>query len=344
MEKYILGGYTKRTNDGLKYLSFDPVAPEMTLSPTQSHHKNPTWVTLNSDQSMLLAIDSGQDKGGLTLLLKQGDGTFAPVAQAFETKVAGCHITYIDSYRLAYVSNYHEGSIDVYQVAQDKQSLALVDRYFHQGSSVHPNQQSPHVHMTQVSKDGAYLYACDLGTDKVYVYRFKNNGLLDLVSDLSFKPGTGPRHLALHPTHDLLYVIGELANTTTVVKVLADGQLAYDSTVVNVPSEQADDSAGAAIRINASGKQVYVSTRFADVITVFDVDAEGRLSHSQTIPSGGKTPRDFILSQDQTHLLCAHQDNDVLQVFAVSPTDGKLTALDLTITAPECVNIVPILD
>lgn len=340
METFLLGAYTRRVNDGIKCLNFDPINQTLDLSPTLSTHQSPTWITLNDTKTLMLTIDAEDGKGGLSLLTKDHEGNFQVRAQALETKASGCHITYLDTYHLAYVSNYHEGSIDVYQVSPNEQTLDLVERHFHTGSSVHANQQSPHVHMTHVSKDGSYLYSCDLGTDKVYTYSFKSDGRLDLVSELSLPAGTGPRHLVIHPTLDILYVIGELNNTTSVVKIETKGKLSYLGQVLNIPVDQVESSAGAAIKINKDGSTLYVSTRFADVITVFEIDGDGNLSHKQTIASGGKTPRDFCLDRDENYLLVPHQDNDVLQVFQIDPSNKALKALDLTIIAPECVNIV----
>lgn len=53
------------------------------------------------------------------------------------------------------------------------------------------------------SPDGKYLYASDLGNDKVYAFRYNPSKPQPLEADksrdVSFKHGSGPRHMVFSP-------------------------------------------------------------------------------------------------------------------------------------------------
>lgn len=340
METYLLGGYTRRINQAIYQLNlhhedgtFAPLEPVATLT-------NPTWLTLNQNQTLLFALDAEDDLAGLTLFKRQNDGTWQKVSSSFSTKSSGCHISFHEASQTAYVSNYHEGSIDLYQVKDDQ--IKFLTRYFHHGSSIHTNQDASHLHMTLLSKDQTQLYACDLGADQVYHYHILDNGELTLRDNLELPEGTGPRHLVHHPSLNRIYLIGELANTTWELGVTEDGRLQRLTYHLNIDPNLVKTSSGAAIKISQDGRHLYCSTRFADQITHFEVNPQGRLRKKQIISSGGKTPRDFSLSIEEDFLLVAHQDDDRLVLFERDVKTGFLTKTNQVLLAPECVNITPL--
>ena len=337
-QTYFLGGYTKRVNKGISSVTFDPSKTKFGPVIPVSALNNPTWLTLNENKDTLFAI-SKADKGGLTVLKKDANGIFITQSECFATEIPGCHISYHEATRTVYVSNYNHGSIDIYRYRETGE-LSFIEQVTHSGSSVHKNQQSPHVHMTLFSKDQSQLYVCDLGTDEVYVYDIQNDGLLSEFSVTKFPAGTGPRHITLHPTLDVAYVIGELGNTTSVVRINEDKTLTVINTIPNVDASEVETSAGAAIRITQDGQFLYCSTRFSNLITAFKVDSVGMLSEIQRISTYGEIPRDFILDETEKFLLIPHQDTDMITVLNRDTKSGLLKKAKVTALAPECVNIV----
>lgn len=338
LQTYYLGGYTKRVNKGISSVSFDPNKTKFGPVIPVAALNNPTWLTFNQKKDLLFAINK-EEKGGLTVLKKDANGIFIKQSECFATDVPGCHITYHEPTRTVYVSNYHEGSIDIYRYNENEE-LSLIDRVVHSGSSTHENQKSPHVHMTHFSKDQQQLYACDLGTDEVYVYNIKADGLLELFSVTIFPGGTGPRHITIHPKLSVAYVVGELNNTTTVVRINQDKTLTIINTLPNTIASHTETSAGAAIRVSSDGKFLYVSTRFNNIITVFKIDNVGMLTEIQKITTFGEIPRDFILDKKERFLLIPHQDSDFITVLSRDSKTGLLKKVKASAKAPECVNIV----
>ena len=76
------------------------------------------------------------------------------------------------------------------------------------------------------------------------------------------------------------------------------------------------------------------SVRGSDSLTVFRLDASGRLGKRTVVPSGGSTPRDFLPAGD--FLLAANQGSDEIIAFCRTP-DG-LQPMDCALPAihPTC--------
>ena len=96
--------------------------------------------------------------------------------------------------------------------------------------------------------------------------------------------------------------------------------------------------ASAAIRLSADERFLYVSTRFADVITVFALDGF-QAAPIQQVGSGGVHPRDFVLTPDGNYLLAANRTQGGLACFRLDPENGKIGALCSSVPAPEAVSI-----
>src|SRR5206468_2452747 len=89
----------------------------------------------------------------------------------------------------------------------------------HTGSSVDPSRQhEPHAHDVVLTPGDRFAVVADLGLDRLMVYRYDGAaGKLTANTPPSghVKPGSGPRHLALHPNGRFAYVINEMGNTIT---------------------------------------------------------------------------------------------------------------------------------
>ncbi|MGR5382405.1 beta-propeller fold lactonase family protein, partial [Vibrio harveyi] len=67
-------------------------------------------------------------------------------------------------------------------------------------------------HMMLFDPAGKHVLGTDLGTDRINVFAIEQ-GKLAPRDRAQLQPGSGPRHLALHPQGKLLYVINELDGT-----------------------------------------------------------------------------------------------------------------------------------
>ena len=274
--------------------------------------------------------------GELTLLNRASAGGPGPT-----------HIAVDPSGRTAVVANYDNGSIAALPILPDGHLGEPATYIEHKGKSIDPKRQDhPYAHSVDFSRDGRFLFSDDLGTDKLYGYAVDaaHSTLAPLdPSWVALKPGSGPRHFALHPDGRHAYVISEMASTVTVLNYNA-AQGSFDETALQtistLPAGFTGANSGAEIAVHPSGSFVYASNRGLDSVALFRVDAtSGRLSFVETVSTLGKTPRHFALDPSGRWLIAANQNSNSLVVFRVDPDTGRLTPAGSTvqIPAPVCV-------
>jgi 6-phosphogluconolactonase len=197
-------------------------------------------------------------------------------------------------------------------------------------------QSGPHGHETVLSPDGKSVFVADLGLDQILSY--KVGGLTP--NDPPFTKiaaGSGPRHLAFTPNGKFAYVMTEMTANVVAFKY-AGGKLEELQTLPT--AEMNSGVSGAEIAVHPSGKFVYSSTRGANLIDGFAIDAaKGTLTPIERTPSGGKTPRNFAIDPTGAFLLAANQDSDNVVVFRIDAKTGKLTPTGDILEAGSPVNV-----
>jgi len=205
--------------------------------------------------------------------------------------------------------------------------LELVDFVPHAGSGPDKSRQGgAHVHSVYASRNGKFAYACDLGQDLIFTYSVAEDGKLSEVSRVSTAPGSGPRHLAEHPSLSFVYSVQEMEQTVAVYLVDADGRLSLRQMLSLVPEDEAREGSKAAeIVMHPNGTALYVSNRGRlNTVTVFAVRADGLLEQSQQIKAP-RFPRGMALAQGGSLLLVASQEDTTVESFNVD-SDGRLTS------------------
>jgi 6-phosphogluconolactonase len=153
--------------------------------------------------------------------------------------------------------------------------------------------------------------------------------------------GSGPRHLAFHPTDPFVYVIGELDSTVTVLRRSPRAWRTVQ-TLSTLPTGFAGPNLGAEIAVAPSGRFVYASNRGHDSLATYVVDAEtGRLTLAGHTPTLGVCPRHFVIDSSGALLLVANQDSDTVVSFWIDPPDGALrpTGQIAQVKTPVCLQL-----
>lgn len=331
-----LGSYTKRESKGVHQTILDTDKKELSAVQLIAEVNSPTYITLNSDKSSLYTVSKEEEGAGLTAFTRQEDGQYKKRYSNTTEENTPCYIALDEENNLLFTASYHDGYVSVYK--ETESGIELTDRVQHVGSSVHENQDGPHVHYTDYTPDKKYLLVCDLGTDAVYSYSVSQQGKLKEVARYQTKPGSGPRHLVFHPNGHTVYLLDELSSEVEVLEYQSeDGSLTYQSRISMIPDSHTDFNSGAAIRVSADGKFVYASNRGHNSIVVYKVADDFSLSLVEYKPSEGDFPRDFNLTSDQAFLVVGHQNSDQLTLFGRDDETGKLNLLQKDVYAPECV-------
>ena len=295
--------------------------------------EHPSFLAIAPNHRFLYAISEGSDAAG------SGVSAFAIDAAAgklrlLNRKPAGgsgpCYVAVDAGGRNVLIANYNSGSVAVFPVASDgalRPASAFVQDH---GSSVNPDrQQGPHAHCLSPGPEDRFAFACDLGLDKVMIFRFDaGTGSLAPAEPpfAAVKPGSGPRHIAFHPSGRWAYVINEMASTLSVFAYdPASGALREIQTESTLPKDFSGENTGAEVAVHPSGRFVYGSNRGDDSIAVFGCDpASGRLAFIERVPAGGKTPRQFEIDPTGGYLLAANQSSATVVVFSIDKSDGRL--------------------
>ena len=208
---------------------------------------------------------------------------------------------------------------------------------------------SAHVHSVVSSPDGKFVFANDLGADKIFVYQYDPaaNAEHPLVAAnpaaVELPAGSGPRHLLFSKDGKHAYLTTEMSAQVFVFDY-ADGQLKQRQVVDLAHGQPQEKRAAGALHTSADGKFLYVSNRGkANELLVFAIDpATGELSEIQRRSVEGDHPREFTLSPNGKFLLVANQMSNAIVVIERDAKTGKLgkTVQTLPMDAPSDVKFI----
>jgi len=251
------------------------------------------------------------------------------------------HLCISDDKQYIFAANYHTGSTASYQL-----SNSLIDhkvsavRHTGLGPDLLKRQTGPHVHNVGFTPDRKYLYAVDLGADKVVMYRFPEGRLVEAEDrTLSVLAGSGPRHMIFSKDGRYAYLVNEIANSIMVFKY-TEGRYSLQQVLSTIPKHFKGFSAAAAIRLTSTGKHLLVSNRGHDSIALYRVNrTNGKLSLLYMVHTG-KEPRDFNIIDDK-YVIVASQNDNKLQLMTFDEDNEKLllTEEELEIPQPVCVTL-----
>ncbi|RUR94974.1 lactonase family protein [Bacillus velezensis] len=346
MAKYIgyAGTYTKGGSEGIYCFELDTEAKRLSRPKLAAKLGNPTYVTPNSDNSMLYSIEKADGKGGVAAYqIHQNSGELTFVNHQLIEGPSPCHISIDDKHEYVLTANYHSGKVHAFPVNEDGSLREPAAEAAHTGTGPHERQEKPHTHFAGYTPEHNYIAAVDLGTDTLYTYQMKNGSLTE-VKTHSFAPGSGPRHIVFHPAEKYAYVMTEISNEVIALEYNPTlGEFRELQVISALPEGFTDKSQGSAIRISKDGRFLYAANRGHDTIAIFKINQySGELSLIEWVPTEGNWPRDFAFDPSETFLVASNEETGNLVLFERDPETGKLTLLqsDIPVPYPVCVSFL----
>ena len=348
------GTYTGKGSQGIYACRFRPSTGKLTPIELAAETVNPSFLAADPAQRYLFAANEIGDyqhsrSGSVSsFAIDRHSGKLQPLNTVSSRGADPCHLAVDKNGRHVLVANYTGGSVAVLPVKADGMLGEASDFKQHLGSSVNPERQhEPHAHNVVLTPDNRFAVVSDLGLDKLLVYRF-DMGLGKLTpNDPPFgrvKPGSGPRHFALHPNGRWAYVINEMGNTITAFNWDGEkGSLHEIQTISTLPKDFKGENTTAELVIHPSGRYLYGSNRGHDSIAVYAIDpGKGLLTLLEDVPTLGKEPRNFALDPSGAYLFAANQNSNTVVVFRVNPGTGRLTPTGekAEVVSPVCVTFV----
>ncbi len=339
-----VGTYTFENAIGIYRFHFDPAAGSLADAGPALESANPSFLALHPNGQYLYAVnEQGEPGGGVSALgIDPQSGALSLINEQPSHGTLPCHLSIDATGRWLFVANYGSGSLAVYPI-QDGGSLGEAsDVIQHEGHGPDQGrQEGPHAHAIYVTPDNRYVLACDLGIDKVMIYRLdREQGKLLPHGEAVLQPGAGPRHLDFHPNGKYVYVINELDSTLAVFAYDAEaGRLSALQTLSTLPEDYTGPKSAAEIMVHPSGRFIYASNRGqSNSIAIFAVEeTSGKLALVGHVSSQGQNPRHFTIDPSGKYLLAANQDSDSIVTFALDLGTGHLSELSSTeIPWPVC--------
>lgn len=348
------GTYTSNGSQGIYLADFDGATGQLTSLALAAETPQPSFLAITPDHKYLYAINEldqfkGQPVGAVSAFSIDGvTGKLTLLNQVSSRGAGPAHIILDQTGRYILVANYGGGSVGVFARNSDGSIGELTSFVRHSGSSVNPHrQEAPHAHCIALSPDNRFAVVADLGLDQLLEYPFdEKHGALGEARIFHTGPGAGPRHILFSENGKFVYVINELASTVTVYSYdHRDGFMKPLQTISTLPEKFKGENTDAEIVLHPNGKFLYASNRGNDSITVFAVHGgKGTLTPVETVPTGGKTPRNFELDPAGEWLLAANQDSNTVITFRVDKKTGRLTEAGnpLQVFSPVLIDFVPL--
>ncbi len=346
--KLLIGTYTSGKSEGIYVYDFNTSTGDNSfISSIKS--SNPSFLAVSPDKKLVYAVNENGDSvnnGGAVSAYKFNNqkGRLTFINQQPSKGNDPCYISFDKTGKYVVVANYSGGSFSLFPVSKDGSVGTATATVQHEGKGVNKQrQEKAHVHATVLSSDNKYLLVADLGTDKLIVYQFDpvGNRIENTADVVSVSGGSGPRHIALHPSQKFVYLTEELSGTVAGFSFSETGKLKLFQTISAVPETYKGSFGGADIHVSPDGKFLYASNRGElNDLVIFSIDAAtGVLSvigHQSTL---GIKPRNFNFDPSGNFLLVANQDSNNIVIFSVDHNTGLLkdTGKQIIVPNPVCI-------
>ena len=348
-----VGTYTDGKSKGIYRFSLDLETGKATAPVLAGAAKNPSFLALHPSGRYLYAVSEIDSFGGaatgsvIAFAIDPKTGDLTKLDEVASGGTGPCHLSVDKEGKNVLVANYGGGTVAVLPIGPDGRLKQASSVRVHEGKGKDASRQDkPHAHGIYLDAAERFALAPDLGADRVFVYAYDaQKGTLEPHGAGVLEPGSGPRHLAFHPSGRYAYVIDELDSTITAFGYdAAKGELTPLQRLSALPQGFGGTSYTAEIEVSPDGRFVYGSNRGHDSLAVFRVNAvSGRLTAAGHVPIGGSWPRHFKIEASGRVLIAAHQRGGTVGFFRLDPKTGEPSPLGSTVAIdqPACVLPVP---
>jgi len=229
----------------------------------------------------------------------------------------------------------------------DLLSVQPIDAQHRPSDSIETYKTGMHAHSVRTDPSNRFVYAGNLGVDRVLQYRLEpKDGKLVPIGEgfVSVPQNTGPRHLAFSPDGHYVYVVGEMSGTVTAFSINdKTGALKQVSQANGIPerlklapgkvrdarnNDLKDDPTpriwAADVRISPDGKWLFMSERTTSSVSVFKTDpANGKLTFVENYPVQETQPRNIAVAPNGRWLLVSGEKSEKVGSYAIG-ANGSL--------------------
>jgi 6-phosphogluconolactonase len=216
----LFGGHANGANQ-IKAASFDSNTGDISAPLPMASTPNPGYFVLNPDGQFLYtrnqvgSFEAGFSDGVSAFAFDDRTGKLALLNVVSSHGIDPSHLAFDWSRRHIFVANYTSGTFSIRGLQADGPLGEETALRTLSGSSVHPIRQThAYAHSSTLDPSGGYVLVCDLGSDKVWIFAYREEtGTLEGKPRFAAMPlGDGARHIGFHPNGRWFYVNGEMGN------------------------------------------------------------------------------------------------------------------------------------
>ncbi len=349
---FYIGTYTRTEGHvdgkatGIYQVQVEMATGKISNKKTLATLTNPSFISLSPNKKYLYAVSElahEDEPTGFIYAYRIGKDSLDFINRLPTDGQAPCHVSIDATGKFAFVANYVGGVAKMYHIG-DRGALTATDKIQVVGKSVHPQQDSPHLHSVIISPDNTLALVPDKGTDKIWIFTIdSDNGQLVPFQQpfLKIQDGAGPRHLVWSAKGAFCYVINELDNTANVIQYNKEKKTFTSiQTISTLPADFQGENYCADIQLHPSGQFLYGSNRGHNSIAMYQVDVQtGKLSFLGTASTKGEYPRNFRIGPKGNFLFVANQNTSNITTYEIDLKTGSLqfTGLDFAIETPVCI-------
>jgi 6-phosphogluconolactonase len=343
---FYIGTYTDGGSKGIYKATFDSDSGTISTPELVAIINNASFQSISKDRRLLFSVnESWSGVGSVTgYLIDTITGNLTKTESFSSLGNGPCYVSFDDNSLNVVTANYSSGNVTKIPVTAN--GKANGKSYTHQHTGKGPNtgrQDGPHAHCSVVDPTGKYIYSCDLGTDKIYVYTISGDSLA-LFKTIETAPGAGPRHLDFHPQLKSMAVVNELNANIVIYLPDADGCFSIENNSHStLPNSFNGQNKCADIHYSNDGNFLYASNRGHNSIVCYSVNsASQKASLVGWQTENLKTTRNFAIDPSGKYLVAANQDGNNITVYEINKQTGELryTGISRTISRPVCITFL----
>jgi 6-phosphogluconolactonase (cycloisomerase 2 family) len=317
--------------DGIHVYRVDPQTGAWAHLQRMGDLVNPSFLVLGREQKCLYSVH-GDEAYATSFSVNGETGQIALLNRVATGGRNGVHLAVDPRGRFLVVANYSSGDVAVMPIRADGSLTDATDNV------KLPGQPGPHrveqpssrPHQIVFDPSGRFVAVPDKGLDRIFVFAFNpETGKLTPTAQGSAvaRAGSGPRHVAFHPTLPVMWALNEIASTVATYYWDAErGHLRAAQILPTLPSDFTGESTGAEIAVSSGGRFIYCSNRGHDSVAIFAADPKtGLLTSAGWEPTAGRTPRFIGFDPSRRFLYATNEQSDTIVCWRADATSGRLT-------------------
>jgi len=355
--------YVGTWSNKLYILNLETHTGTLTLQSTVDVGMRPSYITFDPTNTHLYAVNEVEEYRGRNhsgAVVSMDLRTKRVVSAVPSLGADPCFIMVDKTGKHLLVANYNDDSstkdpsastVAVFSVHPSNATIEQHPTDFIKFEGKGPNrerQNAAHPHHFVLDPTNRFAFMVDLGGDRIYQYLFNPDGSKTLTPNphapfVTSRPGSGPRHIAFHPSLRYAYVAHELDSTMTVFNFDSERGTLEPVQVISMLPDNTDPSkcSGAEVQVSPDGRFVYGNNRGeSDTFAIYRVDpTNGKLTLVKHEETGGHFPRHFMMDKTGQILLVANQLSNNIRVFRRDIESGllkKIGGID-GIKIPTCI-------